>query len=385
MRLAWIIAILAVPVLVVLLSIRQGQGESPAQAQTALKPIPLQTHALFNPAFDCVHFLLAALVPTVLQILVAAGTAYAISLDFGPGRDPRGLVRLAGGLLPAMLGKILPYTALFLLILGLSDVALFGRPGVPLRGSLPLMAAGAVLFVLAAQLIGALAFVATRSMRPAASILSVITAPAFGFMGLGFPREVMSWVAQGWSALIPGISYVQLRIDQSPRATPVEISVWPVLWLALIAIGLAGLALGQMEQLHRTVEVPAWGRSDARPGMNCVRCSWTAMLIAEMPELGRMTSGEAAAMTGLAPAPHDSGAMRGKRAIAGGRRSLRQVLFQAALAAACHNPVLKPVAQRLGMRGKPYKLAIIAIARGLVTIANAILKTGAPWRQNPIM
>ena len=110
-----------------------------------------------------------------------------------------------------------------------------------------------------------------------------------------------------------------------------------------------------------------------------------AMLISEMLELGRMTSGEAAAMTSLAPVPHDSGAMRGRRAIAGGRRALRHVLFQAALAAACQNPVLKPVAQRLKMRGKPHKLVIVAIARRLVTIANAILKTGVPWRQNPVM
>ena len=109
-----------------------------------------------------------------------------------------------------------------------------------------------------------------------------------------------------------------------------------------------------------------------------------AMLIAEMPELGQMTSGEAAAMTGLAPVPHDSGSMRGRRAIAGGRRALRHVLFQAALAATCHNPVLKPVAQRLKMRGKPHKLVIVAIARRLVTIANAILKTGVPWLQNPV-
>lgn len=105
-----------------------------------------------------------------------------------------------------------------------------------------------------------------------------------------------------------------------------------------------------------------------------------AMLIAELPELGRMTSGEAAAMTGLAPVPHDSGAMRGRRTIAGGRRSLRRVLFQAALAAACHNPVLKPVAKRLKERGKPHKLVIIAIARRLITIANAIIKTGIPWQ-----
>jgi transposase len=103
-----------------------------------------------------------------------------------------------------------------------------------------------------------------------------------------------------------------------------------------------------------------------------------AMLIAKMPELGRMTAGEVAAMTGLAPVPHDSGTMRGKRAIAGGRRALRHVLCQAALAAKCHNPVLKPIAQRLKARGKTHKLVIVAIARRPATIANAILKTGVP-------
>jgi transposase len=55
------------------------------------------------------------------------------------------------------------------------------------------------------------------------------------------------------------------------------------------------------------------------------------------------------------------------------------VFFQAAVAAACHNPVLKPVAQRHAMRGKPHKPVIVAIARRLVTIANANLKTGIPW------
>ncbi|WP_210251508.1 transposase [Brucella tritici] len=104
-----------------------------------------------------------------------------------------------------------------------------------------------------------------------------------------------------------------------------------------------------------------------------------AMLIAEMSELGKMTSGEAAAMTGLAPVPYDGGTMRGKRIIAGGRRALRHVLYQAALAAAYHNPVLKSVTRRLKERGKPYKLIIVAVARRLVTIANAILKSGASW------
>ncbi|WP_217645881.1 IS110 family transposase [Paracoccus homiensis] len=140
--------------------------------------------------------------------------------------------------------------------------------------------------------------------------------------------------------------------------------------------------IGDLEQrIKGVIEQEAASAAKARlllsiPGIGPVSA---AMLIAEMPELGRMTSGEAAAMTGLAPIPHDSGAMRGKRAIAGGRRALRHVLFQAALAAASHNPVLKPVAQALKIHGKPHKLVIVAIARRLVTIANAILKTGIPW------
>lgn len=91
-----------------------------------------------------------------------------------------------------------------------------------------------------------------------------------------------------------------------------------------------------------------------------------AMLIAEMTELGWMTAGEAAAMTGLAPTPHDSGTMRGKRRIVGGRRALRHVV------------------KRLEERSKPHKLIIIAIARRLLPIANAVLKTATPWRSNPI-
>lgn len=103
-----------------------------------------------------------------------------------------------------------------------------------------------------------------------------------------------------------------------------------------------------------------------------------AMPIVEMPELGRMTAGEAADMTGLASVPYDSGTMRGKRMITGRRRPLRHVLLQAARAAACHNPVLKPIARRLEECGKPHKLVIAVIVSRLATIANGILKTGRP-------
>lgn len=84
------------------------------------------------------------------------------------------------------------------------------------------------------------------------------------------------------------------------------------------------------------------------------------------------------------PVPGDIGTMRDKRMIAGGRRDLRHVPFQTARAAACHNPVPKPLTKRLKGRGKPHKLIITAVARSLVTIANAVLKTIAPQPTNPV-
>ena len=76
---------------------------------------------------------------------------------------------------------------------------------------------------------------------------------------------------------------------------------------------------------------------------------------------------------------HDSGTLRGKRAIAGGRRALRHVMFQAALVAAHHNPSLRPFADRLRNAGKPHKVIITAVARKLVTIANALCKSRQNW------
>lgn len=105
----------------------------------------------------------------------------------------------------------------------------------------------------------------------------------------------------------------------------------------------------------------------------------STMLIAEMPELGQISGEQAAALTGLAPIAHDSGATRGKRAIGGGRRMLRHVMFQAALVASHHNPVLKTFADRLRAGGKPHKVVIVAVARKLVTIVNALCKSRQKW------
>lgn len=97
-------------------------------------------------------------------------------------------------------------------------------------------------------------------------------------------------------------------------------------------------------------------------------------LLAILPELGRLGPKQIASLAGLAPHPRDSGQTRKHRAMRGGRAGLRPVLFMAALSAAKAHPALRTVYQRLVALGKPKRLAIAAIARKLVVIANAVLR-----------
>ncbi|TDN61300.1 transposase IS116/IS110/IS902 family protein [Paraburkholderia sp. BL10I2N1] len=104
-----------------------------------------------------------------------------------------------------------------------------------------------------------------------------------------------------------------------------------------------------------------------------------ATLIAEVPELGRLSRREISALVGVAPVNRDSGTMRGKRTIFGGRGSVRRVLCMAALVAARFNPVIKSFYDRLVAAGKPKKVALVARMRKLLTILNAMVKGGKPW------
>ena len=99
-----------------------------------------------------------------------------------------------------------------------------------------------------------------------------------------------------------------------------------------------------------------------------------ALLLAQMPELGQLNRRQAAALAGLAPFNHDSGSIRGKRAIFGGRRALRAGLYMAALSAARFNPILSRFYQPLRAKGKPHKLALTAVMRKLLLALNHTLK-----------
>jgi transposase len=108
-------------------------------------------------------------------------------------------------------------------------------------------------------------------------------------------------------------------------------------------------------------------------------------LLAEMPELGTLDRRKIAALAGLAPYTQSSGKWKGKSFIAGGRSSVRAVLYMAAMTAIRVNPLLKDFYQQLLVRGKAKLAALIAVARKLLTILNAIIRDKKPWTHVQIM
>lgn len=106
----------------------------------------------------------------------------------------------------------------------------------------------------------------------------------------------------------------------------------------------------------------------------------SAILVADLPELGQLDRKKIAALVGVAPFNNDSGNRRGKRRIKGGRAAVRTVLYMATLAAARFNPVIKAFYDRLLNRGKVKKVALVACMRKLLTILNAMLRSSEPWK-----
>ena len=132
---------------------------------------------------------------------------------------------------------------------------------------------------------------------------------------------------------------------------------------------------------HRIQATPLWREHEdllrSVPGIGPVV---SRTLLAELPELGTLTHKQIAALVGVAPLNRDSGTLRGRRMIWGGRAVVRSVLYMSAVVAARHNPRIKAFYQRLRAAGKAPKVALVACMHKLLTILNAMVKHRTPWR-----
>lgn len=125
---------------------------------------------------------------------------------------------------------------------------------------------------------------------------------------------------------------------------------------------------------------PAWRAKDEllRSLKGIGRITSGTLLVA-LPELGRLDRRAIAALVGLAPFNRDSGTMRGRRSIYGGRARIRTLLYMAATTAIRSNPVIRAFYERLKSRGKPHKVALVACMRKMLTILNAMVRESTPW------
>ena len=135
-------------------------------------------------------------------------------------------------------------------------------------------------------------------------------------------------------------------------------------------------------ELRQAIEAsPIWqAQRDLLCSVPGIGPTLAAVLLADLPELGTVSAKQVAALVGVAPLNHDSGAHRGHRIVWGGRAGVRAALYMAALVATRYNPLLRAFYLRLLERGKPKKVALTACMHKLLTVLNAMIKHQTPWQ-----
>jgi ABC-2 type transport system permease protein len=220
----------------------------------------VEQYVLTNPALNYAGFLLRAVMPTTLHVVVAIAAAYAVGSEFSRRRR-RAWLRCSGGSpLIALVGKLLPLFALFFALLAVEALILHAGYELPYRGNVPMMFAAAALFLVAYLSLASLLVLLVRDLALGLSLVAIIASPAFGYAGVGMPILAMNGFAQGWGALLPLRWYQQMLFDQAARGAPLHASAPAFATLAGMALGLFVLAwwrLGRLSpQLQREVEEP---------------------------------------------------------------------------------------------------------------------------------
>ncbi len=224
-----------------------------AHAKPAFEPGALvaEEYVLTNPALNFAQFLLRAIMPMVLHVVIAVAAGYAVGTEF-TRRGMMAWLRTAGGSpLAALVGKLAPLFAIFILMLAVEAGIIHGLFGVPFRGSAILMGAAACLLVIAYLSVGAMFALLTRNLASGLSLTAIFCSPAFGFVGVGFPLLGMNAFSRVWGDLLPLRWYMEALFDQAVRGLPPAVSAQPFAILGLLALAYFGLAWFRLRSLVR--------------------------------------------------------------------------------------------------------------------------------------
>ena len=212
----------------------------------------VEQYVLTNPALNYAQFLLRAILPTVLHVVTAIAAGYAVGSEFSR-RSLRAWLRAAGGSpLTALVGKLAPLFAIFILMMVVNAGIIHGLFNIPFRGNSLLMGAAACLLLIAYLSLGSLFQLLTRNLALGMSLTALVCNPAFGFAGVGFPVLAMNGFAQFWGALLPLRWYIQILFDQAVRGLPASDSIQPFMILGALAMVFFALGWQRLSALAAT-------------------------------------------------------------------------------------------------------------------------------------
>ena len=230
-------------------------GSGAAQPRT-MGSLVVEQYVLTNPALNYAQFLLRAVLPTVLHVIVGISAAYVVGSEFAR-RSLRTWLRCAGGRpLVALVGKLAPLLAIFICLMAVIMLIIHGAYRIPFRGDAVMVVAAACLLIAAYLGFATLLALLARNIALGLSLTGIFSSPAFGFAGVGFPTIAMLPFAHGWGAILPLRWYIQILFDQAARGAPVSSSGPPFAILAGLAILYGGLAWWRLVALARGLRPP---------------------------------------------------------------------------------------------------------------------------------
>jgi ABC-2 type transport system permease protein len=222
---------------------------APTAASTGT--LAAETIALVNPQKNYAQFLLRALLPMIIHVVITLAAGYSVGSEFRR-RDARAWLESAGGdPVVALVGKLAPLFVIFVVIMLAETLFLEGVLQISFKGDLPLMVAAGCLLIVGYLSLGALLQLLVGDLATGLGLAGLIASPAFGYAGVGFPIVGMNAFAQGWSAILPLRWYMAVLLGQAARGLPVSESAIPFAALAGLALLYAGLALLRMASLKR--------------------------------------------------------------------------------------------------------------------------------------
>ncbi len=261
---------------------RAAAGAAPKASR--IGALVAETIVLVNPQKNYAQFLLRALLPMVIHVVVALAAGYAVGSEFRR-RSVRTWLACAGGNpIVALAGKLAPLFAIFFVIMLAVPLILEGLFELSFKGDLPMMVAAGSLLIIGYLALGALLQLVARDLATGLSLTGLVVSPAFGYAGVGFPILGMNAFAESWGALLPLRWYMAVLLGQAARGLPVQESARPFAVLAALATLYTLLALLRLRAVgasitrEATAQVPAEAPAAPRGVVGAFAAEWRLVL-----------------------------------------------------------------------------------------------------------